>query len=588
MGSSSISDIIKTLEILVKIPIYTTLGISQNNLVYLSTEEGIRSLWSMDLATKELKKLTTEPIHSVAIPVKTSPYIIFTRDVAKGKELHKVFYVNVLSGVEKLLVDTPPMRIFGISFDGFRAAFTAATAEDIAIYLAKKDGSWEKLIKLETLAFVTDVNDKYIVGYGNLRKDPKTFEIFTYSLETSEFKAYTPKPGSQNKTPRVKEESILFESNFEGTNRLYLCSPENNAVKKVEFTHRDYDIYNPVEHDAYGWLDDGKIWAIGRKNGRSKLFIDGEEVPTPSGTIHGIPGFLESKVFVAVSSLSTPPKVFEISLESKESNIVINNTLPKELEEKIGEVKHVRYRSFDGLEIPMYVIESKAASKPGPSVIYVHGGPWAEVGDVWSISIASLVTLGYHVLAPNFRGSTGYGEEFRILDIGDPGGGDLLDVVHARNWGVKNNIVDENSVAIMGYSYGGYMTFLAVGKHPNLWKCGVAGAGIVDWGKMYDLSDAIFRKFIEVLFANRRNLFKERSPITYVNKVTAPLCIIHPQNDTRTPLKPILRYMNELLELGKTFEAHIIPDMGHFIATMDDAIKILLPALVFLEKQLKS
>ena len=583
----SISEIVKTLENLVRIPLYGTLGITANNLVYLSTQEGIRSLWSINLESKSVKRLTVKPVHEPVIPTATSPYIIFTRDVAKGKELHKVFYTDVRSGKEELLADTPLMRIFGIAFDGSKVAFTGATAEDTAIYLAKMDSTWEKLVKLEALALVTDVSDRYVVGFGNLRRDPKTYEIFILDLETNEFKVYTPKEGSQNKDPRILKETILFESNFEGVNRLYFYDPKNNTIEKVKFSYNDYDDFNPIEHDAYGWTIDGKVWAVGKRNGRSRLFVDGKEIPTPLGTIHGIPAFTKDRVFVAVSSLVQPPRILEIDLKNKKTEIIIDNVLPKELRERFGEVKFVKYKSFDGLEIPAYIVESKIATKPGPSAVYVHGGPWAEVRDLWSIFIASLVTSGYHVLAPNFRGSTGYGDDFRVLDIGDPGGGDLQDIVYIRSWAVKNGIADEKKVSIIGYSYGGYMTLLAMGKHPDLWRCGVAGASISDWEEMYGLSDDIFRKTIEILFAGKKDLFKERSPITYVDKVSGPLCIIHPQNDTRTPLKPILRYMNKLLELGKTFEAHIAPDMGHFIAKMDDAVKILLPALIFLERHLK-
>lgn len=139
----------------------------------------------------------------------------------------------------------------------------------------------------------------------------------------------------------------------------------------------------------------------------------------------------------------------------------------------------------------------------------------------------------------------------------------------------------------MGYSYGGYMTFLALGKYPEIWKCGVAGAGVVDWEEMYELSDAIFKKFIEVLFDNKKELFKDRSPITYVKNVKVPVCIIHPQNDSRCPIQPILKYVNKLVEQGNTFELHVVPDMGHYIKTTEDIVKILLPAILFLNKYLR-
>jgi dipeptidyl aminopeptidase/acylaminoacyl peptidase len=244
----------------------------------------------------------------------------------------------------------------------------------------------------------------------------------------------------------------------------------------------------------------------------------------------------------------------------------------------------VKVKSFDGVEVPTFVLESAAAPKPGPTVVYVHGGPWSEVADAWSVFVAALAALGYHVVAPNFRGSTGYGEDFRRMDIGDPGGGDLEDVVKAAEWARGEKLASR--VAIMGYSYGGFMTFLATVKKPDAFDAGVAGAGIVDWEEMYQLSDAFFRRFIDVLFAGKRELWRDRSATNFAGALKVPLCIIHPQNDTRTPLKPVLKYAMKLLELGKTFELHVLPDAGHAVTKMDDALKLLLPAAIFLEKYL--
>lgn len=584
---TEVSRIAGILESIVRTPSYSLLGLAGGRVVYLSTLEGVLSLWSMDESGGDRRRLTVEPVHGVALPRPESPYVVFTRDVARGRELHKLFYVDAYSGGEKLLADTPLMRIFGVGFDGSKVAFTGATAEETAIYLARLDGSWEKIHRLSSLAFVTDVKGEYITGSGNLRGDPRSSEIFVYNLDTGEFKVYTPKPGSQNKNPVVGDEGILFESDYEGVNRLYLYDPEAGTLKKVEFKYRDYEEFNPVEHDAYGWSTSGVIWAVGKKNGRSRLFLDGRHVKLPEGTIHGHPVFTGSRVLVAVSNLLKPPRIIEASVENREVRVIVDNKLPEDVERNLGEVVFTKYKSFDGLEIPMYIALSSSTPKPGPTVVYVHGGPWSEVRDSWSMMITALVAAGYHVLAPNFRGSTGYGESFRILDIGDPGGGDLEDVVYAAKWGVENKIADPERVAVMGYSYGGYTTYLAMGKHPELWRCGVAGAGIVDWEEMYGLSDAVFRQFIDVLFAGRRELWRERSPITYVDSVKKPLCIIHPQNDTRTPLKPVLKYIEKLLEKAGVFEVHVAPDMGHMIARMDDAVKILLPALLFLERYLK-
>ena len=137
----------------------------------------------------------------------------------------------------------------------------------------------------------------------------------------------------------------------------------------------------------------------------------------------------------------------------------------------------------------------------------------------------------------------------------------------------------------MGYSYGGYMTLLALGKEPEVWACGVAGAPVADWKEMYGLSDALYKEFIEELFDRKMELLAERSPITYAKIVKRPVCIITSQNDSRTPIKPVLRYAMELANLAGTFELHALPDMGHNVGSTQGLIDILLPGLAFLHKQ---
>jgi dipeptidyl aminopeptidase/acylaminoacyl peptidase len=212
----------------------------------------------------------------------------------------------------------------------------------------------------------------------------------------------------------------------------------------------------------------------------------------------------------------------------------------------------------------------------------VHGGPFAEDTDSWSIFASALAVSGFHVIMPNYRGSTGYGEEWRAKIIGDPCGAEMEDIASAARWALDKGLASR--VYIMGYSYGGYMTMCSLVKKPGLYKAGVAGASVVDWEMMYELSDAAFKQFIDVIFAGRRDLWRERSPVNFVENLRDPLCIIHPQNDSRTPLKPVLRFMERALELGKSFEAHIAPDIGHAINTVDDVIKILLPAILFLKR----
>ena len=579
----NLSEIVSVLEEIVKAPKYYVAGAVGKYLIYLSDEQGIQDLWSLDVKENRKVKLTEGGVHSVAIPSRESSVIVYTVDVSGGREIQEVRAVTP-TGEKVGLPKHELTRVFELVYDSEKIVYTGSTEKEIALYSIWFSGEAEKLTTLNAFAFASDVEGKYVVGYGSLHGNPKSSELFIYNIETGEMKTYTPKKGSVNKLPKIMGSRLLFETNaFGREGELVIYDIESGEIVKPQFTFKDYEKYATVEHVNYGWTSDGKIWAIGKRNGETKIFIDGREIPTPKGYTSNI-AFIDNKIYFAHSSLKEPYRIFEVNTATGELRVVIDNSLPAKVTKRFGKVSFVNYRSFDNLEIPAYIVESAIREKPGPTVVYVHGGPWWEVPNKWDIFIASLVATGFHIIAPNFRGSTGYGEKFRLMDIGDPGGGDLEDVVYAAKYVKEKGIASK--VAIMGYSYGGFMTFLATVKKPSIWCCGVAGAGITDWEEMYELSDAIFKKFIETLFNNRKELFKERSAVTHADNLKAPLCIIHPQNDSRTPLKPVLKYASKLLEKNKSFELHVIPNIGHVVRRVNDVAKIVLPAIVFLKEKM--
>jgi len=260
---------------------------------------------------------------------------------------------------------------------------------------------------------------------------------------------------------------------------------------------------------------------------------------------------------------------------------ILEGKKPEWLDKALG-IPRFQWVERGRARVPVYVLESGRSKKPGPTVVLVHGGPFSEDMDAWNMIVAALASRGFHVVMPNYRGSTGYGDHWRRLIVGDPCGEEVEDVAAAAEWAKSEGLASD--LYIMGYSYGGYLTLCSLIRKPGLYKASVAGASVVDWEEMYELSDAVFRSFIDLLFAGDKSKLAERSPISHVDKIDDPLCIIHPQNDTRTPLKPIIRFMDMLHDKGKRFEAHIVPDMGHTINSVEDAIKILLPAILFLAR----
>ncbi len=583
LSSASPSRVVKILEDLVKIPYYELYGkTSSSELIVESDEEGAPHLYRYSPVNGSKERLTSEPVYDTAsTPSEPVNRIVFTRDVSRGRELQQIFTYDLVKGVEDKLVDMEPIRIFGLADAIKYVAFTGATSEAIYLYMVR-DYMLERLTKLPGLGIAYLAIGDLIVGTGSLSGDPRTWDLMIYDLSRNELKIYHPKPGTINQPLEIIGRSIVFETNAFDPNRNVLVKLDIDTmeINELEFKYSDYNKVKPVEHSFCRYIDNQWI-VVGRKEGRSKLFIDGKLVETPPGSIGGIVK-INDKLYMSYSSLKKPSTLIEIDLCSGGYRELLGGKLLNEHKDLISSVEFKYIESRDGLKIPTYIIKSSEAEEPGPTVVYVHGGPWSEISDSWKTIIAALVLNGFHVVAPNFRGSTGYGSWFMKLDIGDPGGGDLWDVVavskHARETGLASKLF------IMGYSYGGYMTLWTLVNEPELYDAGVAGASVVDWEEMYGLSDTLFKEFIKTLFDNKMDMLKERSPITKIENLKKPLCIIHSQNDTRTPLKPVLKLMNKLLDLGRSFEAHITPDMGHVINTVDDAMKILLPAILFLQK----
>ena len=582
-----IAEASKLIETITRVPRYAVEGVADRFLVYSSTEGGTYSTYALDLAT-HIKKLVATEVHMAVRAHESSTKVVYLKDVSKGFELSRVFARDIETGNELVVSkDVEPQRIAGLAFDGVRVAWSGATRALAAIYLADiVRGTTEKVTETKGREFVTDVSKRYIVGYGHLAGNPMSSEILIIDVARGTQEIYTPKEGSSNVAPKLFGSRMLFASDFEDGDRmrLYVLDLETRELRKPELKYGDMDQFSPIEFVDLGWTRDGKVWAIGKKRGNSRLFLDGKDLGPETGFVSSAV-FHERKAYVSFSTLKTPPKILSIDTESKKSEVIVDNELPPEIAERLGEVKYVEVISFDGIKVPTYILESSTSPKPGFTVVYPHGGPWSEVANSWSPIVVSLAVLGYHVVAPNFRGSTGYGEKFRRLDIGDPGGADMEDVAAARKWAVESGLSKEGEVSIVGYSYGGYTTLMQLTTKPKLWKCGVAGAPVADWEKMYELADRYFKTFQEVLFAGKRDIFRERSPITYVENIQAPVCIVQPQNDSRTPIQPVLDFVSKLISFGKSFELHVLPDIGHAVSLNNEALaKFLLYAAMFLSR----
>lgn len=246
------------------------------------------------------------------------------------------------------------------------------------------------------------------------------------------------------------------------------------------------------------------------------------------------------------------------------------------------EASHLTYRSSDGREIPalLYRPRDIPAGARRPALIHVHGGPTGQWFRGFDPFAQFLVDLGLVVLEPNVRGSTGYGVAFRDAALKDWGGMDLEDIAAAAEYVKDLPYVDPTRLIVFGGSYGGYMTFMAATKKPDLWHAAIAWVGITDLKRMYDNSMEHFKYFLREQMGDPEEnaaLWADRSAINFAHNLSAKLLMIHGATDPRCPVEQSRLFRDRLLELGRAegtdFEYVEFADEGHGSGDIEQKIR---------------
>ena len=290
-------------------------------------------------------------------------------------------------------------------------------------------------------------------------------------------------------------------------------------------------------------------------------------------------GVVEYEIFggsniAYVKSRSDTPSTLIVN-----NKVIIDNT-PDQLRGKLVKAVIEYYKTFDNRKIQAVVY--KPSNWNRVAVIHVHGGPDANDADTWNPLSQLLALEGYMVISPNYRGSTGFGRTFQHLNDKDLGGGDLLDVLYAARYARE---LGAEKIVVMGASYGGYLTGLAITKAPDEWSAAVAIVGFYNWYTEYE-NEADYLKAYDSIKMDP-SLFKERSPIFFVENIKTPVLFIHGANDPRCPVEEVYQITNKLSELGRYHELLVFPDEGHSIRKDSNRITMYRKIIEFLNKVLR-
>ncbi|HTI20585.1 MAG TPA: S9 family peptidase, partial [Kutzneria sp.] len=213
---------------------------------------------------------------------------------------------------------------------------------------------------------------------------------------------------------------------------------------------------------------------------------------------------------------------------------------------------------------------------PLPTVFAIHGGPHANDEDRFSAYRAVWLDAGFVVVQVNYRGSTGYGSAWRDAIEGRPGLTELEDIAAVHDWAVESGLADPSKCVINGASWGGYLTLLALGVQPKRWAAGVAGVPVADYVAAYEDEMEPLRAFDRALFGGSPeelpDLYRECSPLTYVDDVTAPVIVLAGENDPRCPIRQIDNYLDRLAERNAPYEVYRY-EAGHGSLVVAETIK---------------
>ena len=325
--------------------------------------------------------------------------------------------------------------------------------------------------------------------------------------------------------------------------------------------------------------------------------IEGRELDLPEGVATPIgdteSGFLDAETIVfAHATGDSRQELLAYDLGADETRTLVEAAYGEVDPDLFVAPEYVTYESTDGTEIGALVYETPLAS-PAPAVVKPHGGPAAQSLASFDSYTQFLVSEGYTVLEPNYRGSTGRGREFKNAINHDWGGMEQVDIRRGAEWLAKNRDVDPDRIAVFGISYGGYSAYCQLTMQPEPWAAGIAWVGMTDLELLYEESMPHFQTILERYLGHpdeNPELYRDRSPVTHADDVEAPIGILQGVNDPRVPVSQARVFRDALEDRGLSdpddFEYNELGEEGHGSADQDQRAHAFELVADFLDRRL--
>jgi dipeptidyl aminopeptidase/acylaminoacyl peptidase len=575
-------------------------------ILYSGNASGRFNLWVMNAdGTGAHPLLKSDDAQSGAIWSKDGGSVVYQQDRG-GDEIYDLYTVAAASGTPQALTQTEQVSETNPHFspDGKWLAFQHKEKQGSSVNLAVMDWSTHQVRLLthekdpkrswSIVAWSPDGKMLY-ANRGDLHEDMSAWSVNVATGERHELTPHTGNVliGASSLSPDGK--TLLIGSN-EKAGYGNVAVLDVATLRKTWITDTQWD----AEPGSFSPSGDLFTWSLNADGRTSIHFTDAKtnkEVPRsiPEGlnSENGNPTpFAPDGRYLFDHQDSThAPNLYVLSpsgtptqITHVESPGLRNAVLPP--------TQLVHYASFDGKIISAFLAMPFNLKRDGshPLIVLPHGGPTGQVEDSFSPRVIALVSRGYTVIAPNVRGSTGYGVAFEKANYQDLGGGDLQDEIFGVKFMEATGYIDAKKVGITGGSYGGFMTLMAIGKAPDIWAAAVEEYGIIDWYTMLQHSDPLLQEYEKSLLGDPvkdRAKYEAASPIQFLRKERAPLLVMQGENDIRVPREEAAQVVDILKKEGRTVDAVYYPQEGHGFMKREDQIDEITRMVGWFDKYLK-
>jgi dipeptidyl aminopeptidase/acylaminoacyl peptidase len=482
------------------------------------------------------------------------------RDLTPGDELKAAFLKWSEDGKYFYLVTTERNQT---SFDIYRYSVDDYSRELIyenpgfQISDISADGRWVALDKPRTSAD----SDIFVVDLQNTDGEPL---LITEHSGNIEFATHEIAP--DNKT-------LIYSTNEHGEfAQAWMYDLENGT--RAEMVKSDWD----VSYVTYSHSGQYQVFGI---NADARTVVNVRDLETgndlilpelPAGDLRNVRFSADdSHIALIVNADDSPSNIHIIDLQDGNTRQLTRALNPEIEQSHLVQSEVVRYKSFDGLEIPsiLYKPHGASAENPVPAMVLVHGGPGGQTRTGYRAMVQHLVNHGYAILGANNRGSSGYGKTFFHLDDRHHGEDDLQDIVYGRKYLESLDWVDGSKVGVIGGSYGGYMVAAALTFEPEAFEVGIDIFGVTNWVRTLESIPPWWESFKESLYdemgdpATDAERHRRISPLFHAENIVKPTLVVQGANDPR-----VLQVESD--ELVAAIQANevpveylVFPDEGH-------------------------